>query len=166
MQGTVISSPVLLLLTSLSFYVSSQIWLNHCPLESEPLDEELVDKLTTPWDNHEVEDNSKSGDPFVPPFQWNVKKINSLDAINEMTILTRAAKESGGPAGVENAIICKRHVDIIFGASIEDFHRASTLAAEGGGSIPIEMEDGVLSLRVGNEVSSESGEEDDEENDD
>jgi hypothetical protein len=128
------------------------------------LDEELVDKLTTSWE--EMEDDSqtnlKLGDPFVPPFQWNVAKIDSPDAINETTLLARAAKESGGPAGVENAVIGNRHVEIMFGASMDDFHKASRLAAEGGGSIPIEMEDGVFSLKVGDEVSSESDEEEEE----
>ncbi len=123
------------------------------------MDEELVDKLTTPWNNPEEKNDTKSGDPFAPPFDWNVKKIDSPDATNETTILARAAKESG----VENSVICNRHVDIVFGASMEDFRKASILAAEGGGSIPIDMEDGVFSLRVGDEVSSESEEEDDEE---
>ncbi len=115
----------------------------------------------------EEEDNSsktniKVGDKFVPPFQWNVVKIDSPDTISKTTSLARAAKESGGPAGVENAVVCNRHVRVIFGASMEDFHKASKLAAEGGGSIPIEMEDGVFNLKVGEKVSSESDEEEDE----
>ena len=34
------------------------IWLNHCPLEPEPLESDLVEKLTTPWedDTDEEED--------------------------------------------------------------------------------------------------------------
>jgi hypothetical protein len=37
------------------------------------------------------------------------------------------------------------------------------LAAEGGGSISVDMEEGVFNLKVGDEISSESEEEEDEE---
>ncbi len=132
------------------------------------MDEELVDTLTTPWEdtkevNNSSKTNPKEGDEFVPPFQWNVVKIDSPDTINETTSLAIAAKDSGSPAGVENAVICNRHVRVNFGASIEDFHKASMLAAEGGGSISVDMEEGVFNLKVGDEVSSESDEEEDEE---
>ena len=75
------------------------------------------------------------------------------------------APSSGLPARVENVVICNRHVDIMFGASIEDMHKVSKLAAEcEGGSIPILMEDGVFNLTVGNEASSEGSDEDEDDN--
>ncbi|KAL7526798.1 hypothetical protein ACHAXR_001660 [Thalassiosira sp. AJA248-18] len=139
------------------------IWLNHCPIESEPLDDELADKLTTPWEGAEEDDNNakgnlKVGDPVTPPFQWNVNDITAPDKVTKTESLAIASKESGGPAGVEEAVICNRHVDITFGASMEDFHNASTLAAIEG-SMPIKMEEGVFTLKVGKEVLSDEDEE-------
>ena len=141
------------------------IWLNHCPLESEPLDSELVEKLTTPWeDDTDKEEDSKNklkiGDPFVQPFQWNVEKMDSPDILNRSVSLVVASKESGGPAGDEHTVICNRNVDIVFGASMADFHNASTLAAEGNGSIAIDLQDGVIALVVGKEVSSDEDDDD------
>ena len=141
------------------------IWLNHCPLESEPLDSELVEKLTTPWEDDtdnekDTKNNVKLGDPFVQPFQWNVEKIDSPDILNTTVSLVVASEESGGPAGDEHAVICNRNVDIVFGASMTDFHNASTLAAEGNGSIAIDLEDGVIALVVGKEVSSDEDDDD------
>ncbi len=130
------------------------------------MDDELIERLSTPWIVIDEDDKgAKSGDPIAaPPFEWNVTDIDSPDDINETTTLARASEETGGrPAGVEDAVICNRHVDVVFGASMDDFHRASMLAAEGGGSMSIDMEDGVFSLRVGDEVSSQSEDEDDEE---
>mmetsp|Transcript_25966 Transcript_25966/g.47066 ORF Transcript_25966/g.47066 Transcript_25966/m.47066 type:complete len:425 (-) Transcript_25966:56-1330(-) len=138
------------------------IWLNHCPLESEPLDDELVHKLTTPWEEQEDENsksNLKAGDPFVPPLQWNVKDITASDSLDKTASLTRTPKESEDAAGIDEAVICNKHVDITFGASMDDFHKASRLAAEEG-SMAIKMEDGVFTLKVGKEVSSDEEEED------
>jgi len=142
------------------------IWLNHCPFESEPLDDEIVDKLTTPWEDVQEGDGSKGnlkGDPIESPFQWIVKDIAVTDEMKKVLSLTRASNGSWGPAGTDDTVIviCNRHVDISFGASMDDFHNASRLAMEAG-SIPIEMEDGVFHLTVGKEVSSdEEGDEDD-----
>lgn len=138
------------------------IWLNHCPLESEPLEYEVIDKLTTPWEDTKSGDNAKRnlklGDPIIPPFRWDVNDITCADELSKTISLARASEGSGGPAGVEDCVICNRHVDISFGASKDDFHNASKLAAEEG-CMPIEMEDGVFTLVVGKEVSSD--EEDD-----
>lgn len=154
----------LVLLNSLLYTIFiRKIWLNHCPLESEPLDEELVNKLTTPWENmNDLSTNHKTGDPFVSPFQWHIKEIDSPDALKESMHI---AASSGPPAGIEKVVICNRHVDIMFGASMEDMHNVSRLAAEcEGGSIPILMEDGVFKLTVGNEASSEGSDEDEANN--
>jgi len=139
------------------------IWLNHCPLESEPLDEDIIEKLTTPWEDAEKDDGAKGnlkGGPIAPPFQWNVNDITEADELNNTASLTIASKESEDPAGVDDCVICNRHVDISFGASMASFHNASHLAAEEG-SMPIKMEDGVLTLKVGEEVSSDDEDEED-----
>lgn len=138
------------------------IWLNHCPLEPEPLDSELVEKLTTPWEESDKEKDSKNtlkaGDHFVQPFQWNVKKISSPDILNKTISIAVTSKESGRPAGAEHGVICNRNVDILFGASMAAFHNASRLAAEEKGSIAIDLRDGVISLLVGKELSSDDDE--------
>ncbi len=135
------------------------IWLNHCPLESEPLESEIVENLTTPWEDTDMakdsKNNLKAGEPSVQPFQWNAKKIDSPDVLNKTTSLAVASKESGHTAGEEHAVICNRNVDILFGASMTDFHNASRLAAEGNGSIAIDLQDGVITLVVGKELSSD-----------
>ena len=123
----------------------------------------MINKLTTPWENvNDLSTNHKAGDPFVSPLQWHIDQIDSPDAMKEPINL---APSSGLPARVENVVICNRHVDIMFGASIEDMHKVSKLAAEcEGGSIPILMEDGVFNLTVGNEASSEGSDEDEDDN--
>lgn len=97
----------------------------------------------------------------MSPFQWHIDQIDSPDAMTESMHI---AASSGLSARVENVVICNRHVDIMFGASMEDMHKVSRLAAEcEGGSMPILMEDGVFNLTVGNEASSEGSDEDEDE---
>lgn len=140
------------------------IWLNHCPIESEPLDEDVIADLKTPWEDTQEGDNNKGnlkvGDPVAPPFEWKVTDIAQTDSFKNTASLARAAEEAGGPAGVEDCVICNRHVDITFGASMEAFHNVSRLAAEEG-SMPFVMEDGVVTLKVGDPVSSDEEEEED-----
>ena len=139
------------------------VWLNHCPLESEPLDDELVDKLTTPWEDMEENANAKGnlkvGDSTTPPsFRWKVSDIAVPDNLTKTATL-RVSK-GGVPAGIEECILCNRHVDMTYGASMEEYHYVSKLAAEEG-SMPIHLGDGVCTLSVGKEVSSDEDEDTD-----
>ena len=111
-------------------------------------------------DNGGGKSNLKEGDPIIPPFEWNIKNINEPE-LNKTATLEVASGKSG-PAGVEDVVICNRHVDIMFGASMEDFHKVSRLAAEGGRSLAIDMKDGVFTLNVGKEASSDEEEEEEE----
>ncbi|KAL9186965.1 hypothetical protein ACHAXT_010685 [Thalassiosira profunda] len=140
------------------------IWLNHCPQESEPLNDHIVQKLSTPWEDAHDGANSdlKSDESYTPPFQWQLKDIATPDTLSNEAKLKRAAENSKGPAGVEDIILCNRHVDITFGAPMEEYHGASRLAAEEG-SMPIEMEDGVFALKVGKEASSDEEEDGEDE---
>lgn len=124
----------------------------------------MINQLTTTWEDVQDESNLKTGDPFEPPFEWNIKNIDEPDKMSEPASLEVAAKESDGPAGVEDTVICNRHVDITFGATMDDFHKVSKLAAgEDGGSLEIDMTPGVFTLNVGKEATSEEDEEEEEE---
>eukprot|EP00970_Alexandrium_tamarense_P018265 scaffold13325_cov287-Alexandrium_tamarense.AAC.9 len=139
------------------------VWLNHCPIDAEILDEDIVKKLTTVWDDGS-ESNQKKDASYIPPFQWDLTDVSAPDKLKNTTTLTKAPVESDGPAGEEEVALCKRLVNFKFGASMEDFRNANLLAAEEG-SMQIEMKEGVLTLEVGEEVLSndeEDGDEDDE----
>ena len=140
------------------------IWLNHCPIESEPLEDDVLDQLTTPWEDAPEHDddkrNLKAGEGCAPPFHWNVNDIARTDALSAAASLARASAGAGGPAGAEEVVLCNRRVDLAFGASMDAFHHVSRLAAEEG-SLPLEMEEGVLTLTVGDAVSSDEEEEED-----
>jgi len=131
------------------------VWLNHCPLESEPLEEEVIDELTTPW-SKVAGDTAKSNgkDPLEPLFDWKINDICSPDDLEQAIDIKKNKMPSG--AHTEEAVICNRHVDVIFGASMENLQTASTRAAEAKSkSARLALEDGVIALMAGEEVSSD-----------
>lgn len=128
------------------------IWLNHSTMDAVILDDDLVSKLTTAWED--PDSNAKSDEAHVPAFQWNMEDIASEDKLTNTVTLTKAS----AAAGIEDIVLCNRHVDMAFHSSMGDLHDASELAAKEG-SMPLVLEEGVLTLNVGREAS------DDEEDD-
>ena len=116
------------------------------------LDDDLVSKLTTTWED--PDSNAKSDEDHVPAFQWNMEDIASEDKLTN----TASLKKASAAAGIEDIVLCNRHVDMAFHSSMDDLHDASKLAAKEG-SMPLVLEEGVLTLTVGREAS------DDEEDD-
>lgn len=125
------------------------LWLNHCPLDAEPLDDEVVEQLKTPWTKSTAENTD---DSFVPPFFWNDNNFD-LDATTECQTVSLTASETD-PAGSEEVVICGRLVTVSYGASMQDFHKASS-AASAAGLVKLELASNVISLEVGDEVPDE-----------
>lgn len=137
------------------------VWLNHCPIDADILDEGVVSKLTTVWEDPS-KGTLKGDDSYAPPFHWNLKDVASPDELGEKLTLAKATEESDGPAGVEeDLVICNRQITMIFGATMKNFHDASNYAAAKG-SAEIVMGEGVLTIGIGNEVASDDEEEEEE----
>jgi hypothetical protein len=126
------------------------IWLNHCPLDPEPLDDDICKELKTPF-----EGQGKTDESFQSSFVWN----DDLDLVKPPEVKKVALVASpSDPAGEEEVVLCSRIVTVSFGASMEDFHSASTQ----GGLVELELGKGVLSLDVGGEVPSDEDDDDGE----
>jgi hypothetical protein len=116
------------------------LWINHCPLDAEPLDEDLVKQLKMPIDS----------------FQW--KTTMDLNKSADCTKATLTAS-TADPAGEEEFVLCSRLVTAKYGATMEDFHEAS----QQGELVELDLGKGVLLLEVGDLVEEEDEEEEEEE---
>ncbi len=136
------------------------VWLNHCPIDAEILDEEIVEKLATPWQSNgeHKESNLKEGDPIKPAFEWQLLDVSKPDALTNTFTINFASVDSNGPAGDEDVVICKRHINFSFGASKEDLRAASEFASAEG-SVEMKLCPKVLTLTVGDECVSSDEEE-------
>jgi|UniRef100_A0A8J9SMP8 hypothetical protein len=124
------------------------VWVNHCPLDAEPLDDDVCQQLKTPW-----EGRGKTDSDFRPPFVWNEKL--DLAMSDNKTVPVTVKPSLNDAAGEEEVVICNRLVTAHYNASMEDLHAASQRA----GLVALTFNQGALSLRVGEEVHSGTEEE-------
>ena len=123
------------------------IWLNHCPLDADLLDDDIVKQLKTPWETS-IE---QSNDPFKLPFEWKANKPDTLDT----PCLLGVFKQD--PAGSEETVMCNHKVEICFNEKMEIQHEISRKTATGS-SIELTFQKGAVTLKVGDEVSDDDSE--------
>ena len=123
------------------------VWINHCPLDAEPLDDEICQQLlpVRPIDK-----------PF---FVW--KDAMSLDQPMEFSCakLTKHG-DDGEAAGEEEFVVCDRLVTIKYESTLDDLHDV----VASGETVELSIEPGAVHLMVGEELpsSDESGDGDDD----
>lgn len=137
------------------------IWLNHCPLDAELLDDDVIAQFQTPWKttdtNSSTTGTTTNDDSLtVPLFSWYDLDLEHPTACQKVSL---SASQSD-PAGTEEVVICGRLVTVNYGASMSDFRNAST---KNGGLVELELGPDVISLVVGDKVEDEESDEDEEE---
>ena len=130
------------------------IWLNHWVLDAALLDDDVVSKLKTPWQNPPADSNLKKTNDdncssLEPPFSWNEKVDLSQPTVAEKVRLEASKVD---PAGEDDIALCNHNVTVKYNPTMEECHRAASL----GRSVEIELCQGAMSLQVGGELSDES----------
>jgi hypothetical protein len=148
------------------------VWINHCPLDAEPLEDEIIDKLVTPWKPNDATGDEKEQRVSI---SWiKSEDDETLDPNNLAKVQLKAAKPTSPnsfaamkskeveAAGEEEVVIGGRLVTISYGASMEAFHTASEVAyASKLGCIELELDREVIALTVGEEVEDTDESEED-----
>ena len=132
----------------------ANIWLNHWVLDAALLDDEVCAKLKTPWESSD-EGNLKSGEDFQPPFKWNDTVDLAKPTETKKVTLTPSQED---PAGEDEIALCNHAVTVKYNATMQDCHKASAL----GSTVELELEDGTITLHVGDELPDASDEEADD----
>ena len=160
------------------------IWLNHCPLDAELLDQYVCDQLRTPWkvqgepnENHKRDDAPTKGkrkqgnddddddddvndnDNDTPVFQW--VHNGSPDAVETVALQPSNDKKNEKPAGMEETVICHRHITFAFQSPLDMCKEVAAKVGKDGSSVEIRFEKGALQIIVGEEHDSSEEEEED-----
>jgi hypothetical protein len=114
------------------------IWLNHCPLDAELLDDEIIEQLKTPCD-----------------MDWNV----CLDKMDDMEKIDIGICKDD-PAGEEEIILCGRVVTLFYNESMEKQHNTAIAACRDRTSYELNFDRGSLMLKVGDPVSEDNDQND------
>lgn len=110
------------------------IWLNHCPLDAELLEDVVANQLKTPTNKG----------------LWNI----SLDTPDDLeSRLIGVDKED--PAGEEETVICNHTVTLFYNEKMEKQHEISIEATKKKKSYALDFSVGSLRLETGELVSDE-----------
>jgi hypothetical protein len=145
------------------------IWLNHCPLDAEPLDDAVCQQLYSPWSNVEGA-RVLAKTAVLVPIQWNAT-IHDLKQETKWRTQSlssseagEAAKSSLTAAKPSSEVICGHEVLVHYGTSLETLRKASQQAAgeakEGSSSMKFQlMDENVIRLEIGAKVESDNDDE-------
>lgn len=126
------------------------IWLNHCPLDAEPLEDDVIEQLVTPWNSHEDGAGSRA------VFRWRDVDLDAPTICQTVSVAASATS----PAGSDEVVLAHRLVTVTYGASRRDLHAASATAA--ASLIQLDLGPGALTLTVGDHVVDDDEEDDDD----
>lgn len=115
------------------------VWINHCPLDAEPLEDDICEKLASA---------SKEGSQLFVWKKLDMSKPSSMKS-------SKLSVDKEDPAGEEEVVIGNRIVCIDYRSSMKALHKASRESR----FTEIEVAKGALSIRVGEEVQSDDDEE-------
>jgi hypothetical protein len=140
------------------------VWLNHCPIDAELIDDDLCTQMKTLWEcNEKIGDGGaklKCDANYKPALCWSLNDVSksSHRVIKEEIKLC----DESDWAGTEECVLCNREVDVNYCATMKELHSTAQKASNAEGkSIEISFEAKVLSLKVGAEVEESDSEEED-----
>jgi len=165
------------------------IWLNHCPLDAEILNQDICDQMKTPWkvmsERQHVDANSLTNSPGQvgkvegqlgeeSVFQWRCPSHIRTDDDDDRsmipdsipTIRLECTKENLNqeqPNLMEEAIVGHHHVTFSLSSSIVDKCKdvASRIGADGS-SVQLQFEQDSFQIIVGEECESDQDDDDED----
>lgn len=137
------------------------VWLNHCPIDAEMLEDDLVSQMKSTWvgkNGNDTKEGKGSSDDVIPAFKWSLESVHKTEDNDTATLET--AQNESNYAGEENVVICNHEVDVKYNASMQDLHAVSKAAFETKDkSIHLYLKSNVVELVVGEEVPDSDDEE-------
>ena len=118
------------------------VWVNHCPMDAEPLDDDICEQLSTPMD----------------ALQCTTQLPERMTLEKQVCL----AVSSDDPAGEEEVVIGNRIVTACYGPSMIDLHAAAAMAS----SVEMTFGKGALCLVVGQVAPQDTEDDSASENED
>lgn len=122
------------------------IWLNHCPVDAEPLDSDIIEQLCAPWDAETVKANSTHA------FCWTPGAALSKQPAGLIQTAAPVADKPEDEAGSEEFVVCDHIIEAKYRSTMDSLHAAS----KAGDLVEICFEDGAFSLAVGGKVEDDT----------
>ena len=142
------------------------VWLNHCPIDAELIDDELCSKMKTYWEQNDEGSRLKGDSDYQHPFEWTLSDTSSGKTDLQIRDLSvEKADSAKSISEVIDSVICNREVTINFRPSEQTLNEiANQVHHCEGKSLEVKFDKNDLELMVGKVV--EDDHEDEEENGD
>jgi hypothetical protein len=135
------------------------VWLNHCPLDAELLDDEIVQQMEAPWG-----DATKPSDLFAWNDKADMTQESKLPCAEVVPVPNREKAAAQEDELEDEIVLCNHQVLVKYGATMEDYHSiAQTLINDkpaAATSVAVQLGNGAITLHVGDPVPPESEAED------
>mmetsp|Transcript_7773 Transcript_7773/g.21681 ORF Transcript_7773/g.21681 Transcript_7773/m.21681 type:complete len:465 (+) Transcript_7773:78-1472(+) len=131
------------------------VWVNHCPMDAEPLDDEICQQLT-PFEEDKKEDDTAAAKTKETTTKKSIFEWTKAD-LGVATKMTKVPLHSSqdDPAGEEEVVVCSRLVSIKYNPTMEALHKASNDAACAGGFALLDLQKSSIIIEVGEEVQED-----------
>jgi hypothetical protein len=137
------------------------VWINHCPIDAEVIDDDLCSKMKTYWESDKLENNGsklKGDSNYEKPLKWSLDNIE-----NQNKLSTKEVSLGKGETDITetiDSVICNREVTINFRSSAETLQAIARESHEcEGKSLAVQFKGKALDLVVGN-IAADSDSED------
>jgi hypothetical protein len=121
------------------------IWINHCPLDAEIMDEELSSQLSPVWTSQDT----------PSPIGWALPSVTKSDHVPVTHV--DVATDVSDKAGIETTVLCNHNIVLHFHSSQKDLDSAVQKVKEvQSKSLEIVFGPGALELEVGDVLESDS----------
>lgn len=130
------------------------IWLNHCPLDAELLDDDVVERLVAPLANLKKVGDIECDDSPPRPFEWS-SDFTPQSRSSDDCFAIAIEPSADDPAGEEETVICNRRVCIHYDANMNELHQACTKAS----LVEFKFKKGAVYITVGDVVNNETDQE-------
>ncbi len=141
------------------------VWINHCPIDAELIDDNLCSQMKTYWENGTLNGSRLKGDSqYEEPLKWSLDNIEKPDSVFIKELKSPSKKKLDSADAITetiDSVICNREVTINFRSSQEELNDVAIAAHTcEGKSLEVRFEDKLLELRVGDPVKDSDDEDD------
>ena len=134
------------------------LWLNHWVMDAALLDDDVIQKLKTPFDADATGEKSSS-----PAFEWCIDQKEFEQPVPSSKVTTvKLEPSSVDPAGEDEIALCNHNVTVYYNPTMEQCHTASRAghsADPATTTVQLDLAPDTIKLKVGDELEEEDEDE-------
>lgn len=139
------------------------VWLNHCPIDAEIIEDDLCAKMKTYWEKKDEGKDLKSDAEYKEPLQWTIGDTSERTKLETRDLSVEKIASTKSITEIIDSVICNREVTINFRPSESTLNEiADKVQTCNGKSLLVKFAENDLELKVGKVVEDDDDDDEDE----